>query len=226
MSDVPRSTASEMTRCTRPMTDASSLAAAARILQLGQVVERAVGLGVGARGGGRGGGVLLGVLRGSSSTIGAALRTISSRRSSARWMSGARGDGRAHLVAGHDGDVVDGEDVGRVGHGDQQRAVVDEGDGDRLVALDRGRRDELGGVGVEAVVRAGRGGRGRSARRPRARAGPRRCAPFCSSIALGARAGALGLADRRVHRPRGRRSRGRRSRRRGGGRSRRGATAA
>ena len=62
-----------------------------------------------------------------------------------------RGDRRADLVAGHDGDVVDGEDVGRVGHRDQQRAVADEGDRDGLVAADRRGRDELGGVGIDAV---------------------------------------------------------------------------
>ena len=33
----------------------------------------------------------------------------------------ARGDRGAHLVAGHQRDVVDGEDVGRVGHGHEQR---------------------------------------------------------------------------------------------------------
>ena len=38
----------------------------------------------------------------------------------------ARGDRRAHLVAGHQRDVVDGEDVGRVGHRDEQAAVADE----------------------------------------------------------------------------------------------------
>ena len=34
-------------------------------------------------------------------------------------------DGRAHLVAAHERDVVDGEDVARVDHRDQQRAVVE-----------------------------------------------------------------------------------------------------
>ena len=43
-------------------------------------------------------------------------------------MSSRRGDRGADLVAGHDRDVVDREHVGRVGHRDQQRAVVDEGD--------------------------------------------------------------------------------------------------
>lgn len=43
-------------------------------------------------------------------------------------------DRRAHLHAGHQGDVVDGQDVGRVGHGDQQRALVQEGRGGRRSA--------------------------------------------------------------------------------------------
>ena len=64
---------------------------------------------------------------------------------------GGRGDRRAHLVAGHHRDVVDGEHVGRVDHRDQQRALAGEGDGHRLVALDGGGRDELGRVGVDAV---------------------------------------------------------------------------
>ena len=41
---------------------------------------------------------------------------------------GRRGDGRADLVAGHHRDVVDGEHVGGVGHGDEQRAVAGERD--------------------------------------------------------------------------------------------------
>ena len=62
-----------------------------------------------------------------------------------------RGDGGPHLVAGHHRDVVDREHVGRVDHRDEQDAVAGEGDGHRLVALDGGRGDELGRVGVDAV---------------------------------------------------------------------------
>ena len=47
----------------------------------------------------------------------------------------AAGDRRAHLVAGHHRDVVDREHVRRVGHRDEQRALVDERDRHRLVAL-------------------------------------------------------------------------------------------
>src|SRR3712207_7130360 len=39
----------------------------------------------------------------------------------------------------------------RSGHGDEQRPVAGERDGHRLVALDRGGRDQLGGVGIDAV---------------------------------------------------------------------------
>jgi hypothetical protein len=63
-----------------------------------------------------------------------------------------RRDGGPHLVAGHHGDVVDRQHVRWVGHGDQQRAVGGERDRHRLVALDRGRRDELCRVRVDAVL--------------------------------------------------------------------------
>ena len=43
-----------------------------------------------------------------------------------------RGDRDAHLVAGHDRDVIDGQDVGGVGHRHQQRALVGERDGHGL----------------------------------------------------------------------------------------------
>ena len=62
-----------------------------------------------------------------------------------------RGDRRADLVARHDRDVVDREDVGGVDHRDQQRAVAREGDRHGLVAAHGGGRDELGGVGIDAV---------------------------------------------------------------------------
>ncbi len=55
-----------------------------------------------------------------------------------------RRDRDADLVAGHDRDVVDREHVRRVGHRDQQRALVGERDRHRLVALGDGRADEVG----------------------------------------------------------------------------------
>ena len=64
----------------------------------------------------------------------------------------ARGHRGAHLVAGHDRDVVDREHVRGVGHRDQQRAFGDERHGHGLVPLDRGRGDQLGRVGVDLVV--------------------------------------------------------------------------
>ena len=64
---------------------------------------------------------------------------------------GERGHRRAHLVAGHDRDVVDREHVRGVDHRDQQRAVADEGDRHGLVAAHGGGGDELGGVGIDAV---------------------------------------------------------------------------
>ena len=58
-------------------------------------------------------------------------------------------DGRAHLVAGHQRDVVDGEDVARVDHRDQQRAVVEDLDRHRAVALGRARGQQVGGRHVD-----------------------------------------------------------------------------
>ena len=55
----------------------------------------------------------------------------------------AAGDRGADLLAGQQRDVVDGEDVGGVGHRDEQRAVVEEADRHRLVALGGGDRDEV-----------------------------------------------------------------------------------
>ena len=49
-----------------------------------------------------------------------------------------RRDRDAHLVAGHDRDVVDRQHVRRVGHRDQQRALVGERHRHRLVALGGG----------------------------------------------------------------------------------------
>ena len=61
-----------------------------------------------------------------------------------------RRDRDADLVAGHDRDVVDREHVRRVGHRHQQRALVGERHGNRLVALGDGRADEVGGGHVDA----------------------------------------------------------------------------
>ena len=61
-----------------------------------------------------------------------------------------RCDRHAHLVAGHDRDVVDREHVRGIGHRDEQRALVDERDGDRLVALGGSARDQVGGTHVDA----------------------------------------------------------------------------
>ena len=55
----------------------------------------------------------------------------------------ARRDRDADLVAGEDRDVVDRVDVGRVGHRDEQRAVADERDRQRLVALGDLAREEV-----------------------------------------------------------------------------------
>jgi hypothetical protein len=68
---------------------------------------------------------------------------------------GGGGDRGADLVARHHRDVVDGEHVGRVRHGDEQGALVDEGDRDGLVALDGGGRHELRGGGVDTEVAKG-----------------------------------------------------------------------
>ena len=63
----------------------------------------------------------------------------------------ARGDRDADLVAGHQRDVVDRQDVGRVGHRDQQPALAGERDRDRLVALGGLRVDEVGRRHVDVV---------------------------------------------------------------------------
>ena len=80
-----------------------------------------------------------------------------------------RRDRDAHLVAGHDRDVVDREHVGGVGHRDKQRALVGERDRHRLVALgDRSSRSGWPPT-CRPRRRRGRGGRARSARRARGR---------------------------------------------------------
>ena len=103
---------------------------------------------------------------------------------------------RADLVAGHDRDVVLREHVRGVGHGDQQRPLAGERDRHGLVAAGGGGRDELRGVGIDAVDAQGRCGRGRSARRRRARAGPRSGAPSATSSRSGRAAGVVGAARR------------------------------
>jgi hypothetical protein len=219
MSEAPRSTASEITRWTSWMTDASSPEApkltvwgvrskSGPAALAGAASESssssAVGLGRGA----------------AAAAPGRIAQPLEHELDVARG-----GDGGAHLVAGHHRDVVDGEHVRRIRHRDEQRAVADERHRDRLVALDRGGRDELGGVGVDPVVlevevveaeplgdRARELALGDRARREQdplgGRAGPVRPARSASSIAS-----ALDEA------------RGRRSRRSGSGPSHRGATA-
>jgi len=68
-----------------------------------------------------------------------------------------RGDRRANLEAGEHRDVVDGVDVRRVGHGHEQRVLVDEGHGHGVVALGRQgghevRRRHVDGEGVQVEV--------------------------------------------------------------------------
>ena len=68
----------------------------------------------------------------------------------------AAGDRGADLEARHDRDVVDGQDVGGVGHGDEHGALVDVGDRDGLVALGGGGAEEVRGghVDREAATRS------------------------------------------------------------------------
>ena len=146
MSETPRSTASVMIRCTSWMTDASSpadvksIGLSSRTSYIGPPAPWASGL--------RSGTSLLLVVeveqhRGVVGVLEALEQPLDVL---------ARGDRRADLVAGHDGDVVDREHVGGVRHGHQQRAVGDERDRHGLIALDRRRGHELGGVGVDLVV--------------------------------------------------------------------------
>ena len=103
-----------------------------------------------------------------------------------------------HLVAGHDRDVVDREHVRGVGHRDQQRAFGDERHRYGLVALDGGRGDELGRVGVDLVV-AQRDVVEAEALRDRARelvVGDR---ALRQQDALGRRSGGMRLRDGVVH---------------------------
>ena len=57
-----------------------------------------------------------------------------------------RGDRAAHLVAGGHRDVVEREQVGRVGGRHEQRLLAEEGDRDVLVAARLGGVDQLGGA--------------------------------------------------------------------------------
>ena len=52
-------------------------------------------------------------------------------------------DRRTDLLAGQQRDVIDRQDVGGIGHRDEQRALVDERDRDGLVALGGGDRDQV-----------------------------------------------------------------------------------
>ena len=89
--------------------------------------------------------------RAASSSLDVAETTSSSRsrRPMRPTMSSGGGDRDAHLVAGHDRDVVDREHVGGVGHRHEQRALAGEADRHRLVALGGGGRDEVGGAHVD-----------------------------------------------------------------------------
>ena len=108
----------------------------------------------------------------SSSSSVDVVATASSRRSSAadraRAMSSRRGDRGPDLVAGHDRDVVDREHVGRVGHRDEQRALVGERDGHaprsawrRVVDQVRGGHVDLEDAQVEVVEAVALGDRAR-----------------------------------------------------------------
>ena len=59
------------------------------------------------------------------------------------------GDGRADLVAAHERDVVDRQDIARVDHRDEQGAVVDDLHRHRAVALGRAGRQQVGGRHVD-----------------------------------------------------------------------------
>jgi hypothetical protein len=59
-------------------------------------------------------------------------------------------DGGPHLVAAHERDVVDGEDVAGVDHRHEQRAVVDDLHRDGAVALGRARGQQVRGRHVDA----------------------------------------------------------------------------
>ena len=61
------------------------------------------------------------------------------------------GDRDPAVEPGRDLDVVDGEDVGRVGGGDQQRLLVDVADRHRLVAARHRHREERRSADVHLV---------------------------------------------------------------------------
>ena len=62
-----------------------------------------------------------------------------------------RGDGRLHLQAGHHRDVVDRQQVARVGHREQQAAVLEVLDRDGLVAAGHLDLDEPDGAHVDRI---------------------------------------------------------------------------
>ena len=66
-------------------------------------------------------------------------------------MSSSAATATRQSSAGRDLDVVDGEDVGRVGHRDQQRLLVDEADRQRPVAAGGVDRDQVGRRHVDLV---------------------------------------------------------------------------
>ena len=148
MSETPRSTASVMMRCTSWMTEASS---PAEPKSIGRVLADVVHRPARSRPAGpRRVGDLDLLLVVEVEQHGGVLGVLEALEQPLDVL--ARGDRGAHLVAGHDRDVVDREHVRGVRHRDQQRAFGDERHGHGLVALDRGRGDELGRVGVDLVV--------------------------------------------------------------------------
>jgi hypothetical protein len=113
---------------------------------------------------------------------------------------GRRRDRRAHLVAGHDRDVVLREHVRGVGHGDEQRPLAGERHRHGLVAPDRRGGHELGGIGVDAVEAEidvvepeALGHRARELLLPQR--------PLLDEDALGKSPLVLRRGDREVHRP-------------------------
>ena len=149
MSETPRSTASVMMRCTSWMTDASS---PAEPKSIGRSCSRMsyIGPAFCVRPGRGGVGDLDLLLVVEVEQHGGVLGVLEALEQPLDVL--ARGHRGAHLVAGHDRDVVDREHVRGVRHRDQQRAFGDERHGHGLVALDRCRGDELGRVGVDLVV--------------------------------------------------------------------------
>ena len=87
----------------------------------------------------------------SSSTMSSIDSSMRARRASSRFRSStdaAAGRTRRPVIIA---DVVDRQDVGRVGHRQQQRAVVGVADGHRLVALGRSDAEQVDRAHVEVV---------------------------------------------------------------------------